>query len=35
MCGPLTQRAVKVIQERSGLVIDGMIGPHTWKALRG
>jgi transcriptional regulator with XRE-family HTH domain len=33
--GPLTQGAVKRIQEREGLVVDGIIGPHTWKALRG
>ncbi|MFJ8546697.1 peptidoglycan-binding protein [Streptomyces sp. NPDC093586] len=32
--GPLTQRAVKRIQKRDGLVEDGIIGPHTWKALR-
>ncbi|WP_329130901.1 peptidoglycan-binding protein [Streptomyces sp. NBC_00670] len=33
--GPLTQRAVKDLQKRSGLVVDGRVGPHTWKALRG
>ncbi|MCL7424084.1 peptidoglycan-binding protein [Streptomyces sp. YS415] len=33
--GPLTQGAVKRIQEREGLVVDGIVGPHTWKALRG
>ncbi|WP_399887124.1 peptidoglycan-binding protein [Streptomyces sp. BBFR51] len=33
--GPLTQRAVKRVQKRNGLVVDGIIGPHTWKALRG
>ncbi|MFJ5260554.1 peptidoglycan-binding protein [Streptomyces sp. NPDC088387] len=33
--GPKTQRAVQRIQERDGLVVDGVIGPHTWKALRG
>ncbi|WP_280883234.1 peptidoglycan-binding protein [Streptomyces pseudovenezuelae] len=33
--GPLTQRAVKELQKRAGLVVDGVIGPHTWKALRG
>ncbi|MER6783064.1 peptidoglycan-binding protein [Streptomyces sp. NPDC000658] len=32
--GPLTQRAVRTLQKRSGLVVDGMVGPHTWKALR-
>jgi transcriptional regulator with XRE-family HTH domain len=35
MFGPLTQRAVTAMQKRSGLAVDGMIGPHTWKALRG
>ncbi|MFJ3497756.1 peptidoglycan-binding protein [Streptomyces sp. NPDC086091] len=35
MFGPLTLRAVRTFQERSGLVVDGMIGPHTWKALHG
>ncbi|MFJ3899614.1 peptidoglycan-binding protein [Streptomyces sp. NPDC090083] len=33
--GPLTEHAVKEFQKRSGLVVDGMVGPHTWKALRG
>ncbi|MFH8453738.1 peptidoglycan-binding protein [Streptomyces fungicidicus] len=33
--GPRTQRAVQHIQERHGLVVDGVIGSHTWKALRG
>ncbi|WAZ23292.1 peptidoglycan-binding protein [Streptomyces cinnabarinus] len=33
--GPLTQGAVKRIQRREGLVVDGIIGPHTWKVLRG
>ncbi|CAL9328179.1 peptidoglycan-binding protein [Streptomyces sp. enrichment culture] len=32
--GPKTQRAVQRIQERDGLVVDGVVGPHTWKALR-
>ncbi|MGC9501377.1 peptidoglycan-binding protein [Streptomyces sp. WG7] len=32
--GPKTQRAVVRIQTRDGLVVDGVIGPHTWKALR-
>lgn len=35
MFGPLTQRAVKAFQKRAGLDVDGMVGPHTWKALRG
>ncbi len=33
--GPLTEHAVKEFQKRAGLVVDGMVGPHTWKALRG
>ncbi|MFC8075376.1 peptidoglycan-binding protein [Streptomyces sp. NPDC057307] len=32
--GPNTQRAVQRIQTRDGLVVDGVIGRHTWKALR-
>ncbi|MGC5561718.1 peptidoglycan-binding protein [Streptomyces sp. FR-108] len=35
MFGPLTLRAVKAFQQRSGLVVDGMLGPRSWKALRG
>ncbi|MBQ0850943.1 peptidoglycan-binding protein [Streptomyces sp. BH-SS-21] len=35
MFGPLTLRAVKTFQQRSGLVVDGMLGPRSWKALRG
>ncbi|MBA5224805.1 peptidoglycan-binding protein [Streptomyces griseoaurantiacus] len=33
--GPLTRRAVRAMQQRSGLAVDGRVGPHTWKALRG
>ncbi|WP_149551739.1 peptidoglycan-binding protein [Streptomyces marokkonensis] len=33
--GPLTERAVKRLQKRAGLVVDGIVGPHTWKVLRG
>lgn len=33
--GPLTEHAVKEVQQRAGLVVDGMVGPHTWKVLRG
>ncbi|MEV8089063.1 peptidoglycan-binding protein [Streptomyces nigra] len=33
--GPLTHRAVEQAQRRNGLVVDGIVGPHTWKALRG
>ncbi|MEE1938967.1 peptidoglycan-binding protein [Streptomyces sp. TRM 70361] len=32
--GPLTQRAVERAQKRAGLVVDGIVGPHTWQALR-
>ncbi|MFI6876226.1 peptidoglycan-binding protein [Streptomyces sp. NPDC050400] len=32
--GPKTQRAVIRLQTRAGLVVDGVIGPHTWQALR-
>ncbi|KOG09164.1 peptidoglycan-binding protein [Streptomyces viridochromogenes] len=32
--GPVTEHAVKLAQKRAGLVVDGIIGPHTWKALR-
>ncbi|MEV5783143.1 peptidoglycan-binding protein [Streptomyces sp. NPDC052287] len=35
MFGPLTLRAVKAFQHRAGLVADGMLGPRSWKALRG
>ncbi|WP_327287464.1 peptidoglycan-binding protein [Streptomyces sp. NBC_01198] len=33
--GELTQRAVRRLQTEHALVVDGMVGPHTWKALRG
>ncbi|MDO0930781.1 peptidoglycan-binding protein [Streptomyces sp. DG2A-72] len=32
--GPLTEAAVKRLQQRAGLVVDGIVGPHTWGALR-
>ncbi|MFI6338866.1 peptidoglycan-binding protein [Streptomyces sp. NPDC050535] len=35
MFGPLTLRAVKTLQQREGMVADGMLGPRSWKALRG
>ncbi|MEU0413185.1 peptidoglycan-binding protein [Streptomyces griseorubiginosus] len=35
MFGPLTLRAVKAFQQRAGLTVDGILGPHSWKALRG
>ena len=33
--GPLTLGAVRALQKHAGLHVDGMVGPHTWKALRG
>ncbi|MEU3175073.1 peptidoglycan-binding protein [Streptomyces sp. NPDC007000] len=33
--GPLTERAVTRLQRDAGLVVDGIVGPHTWGALRG
>ncbi|MGW8329885.1 peptidoglycan-binding protein [Streptomyces sp. NPDC055897] len=35
MYGPLTERAVKRFQAQQHLVPDGIMGPHTWNALRG
>ncbi|MFG2480628.1 peptidoglycan-binding protein [Streptomyces fagopyri] len=35
MFGPLTLRALKTFQQRAGLDVDGMLGPRSWKALRG
>ncbi|TYR64897.1 helix-turn-helix domain-containing protein [Streptomyces parvus] len=32
--GQATEKAVKRLQEASGLVVDGIVGPHTWQALR-
>lgn len=32
--GPLTERAVKRLQKKADLVVDGIIGPHTWGVLR-
>ncbi|PWI11307.1 peptidoglycan-binding protein [Streptomyces sp. NWU339] len=32
--GPLTERAVKHLQVDADLVVDGVVGPHTWGALR-
>lgn len=29
-----TERAVKRLQDRAGIAVDGMIGPDTWKVLR-
>jgi Putative peptidoglycan binding domain/Helix-turn-helix domain len=33
--GDLTQRAVKRFQAKHGLVVDGVVGQHTWPVLRG
>ena len=33
--GPVTHRGVMRFQEYNGLVVDGIIGPKTWQALRG
>ena len=33
--GPRTERAVQRLQRKAGLVVDGIVGPHTWGALRG
>ncbi|MEU2051355.1 peptidoglycan-binding domain-containing protein, partial [Streptomyces albidoflavus] len=32
--GAATERAVKRLQDKEGLVVDGIMGPHTWEALR-
>jgi DNA invertase Pin-like site-specific DNA recombinase/peptidoglycan hydrolase-like protein with peptidoglycan-binding domain len=31
--GPLTEAAVLRFQTASGVAVDGVVGPHTWKAL--
>jgi peptidoglycan hydrolase-like protein with peptidoglycan-binding domain len=31
--GPLTEGAVGAFQQQEGLAIDGVVGPHTWRAL--
>ncbi|MER5874732.1 MULTISPECIES: peptidoglycan-binding protein [unclassified Streptomyces] len=35
MFGPLTMGAVERFQRQAHLDVDGIVGPHTWKALRG
>ncbi|MCI3278931.1 peptidoglycan-binding protein [Streptomyces cylindrosporus] len=35
MFGPLTRSAVVRFQKQARLDADGIVGPHTWKALRG
>ncbi|MFI0209666.1 helix-turn-helix domain-containing protein [Streptomyces diastaticus] len=32
--GAATERAVKRLQDKEGLVVDGIMGPHTWEVLR-
>ena len=32
--GPLTETAVKKFQTAKGLVVDGIVGPKTWAALK-
>lgn len=32
--GPATELAVMLFQNNSGLVVDGVVGRHTWQALR-
>jgi N-acetylmuramoyl-L-alanine amidase len=31
--GPATERAVRAFQQRRGILVDGIIGPHTWAEL--
>jgi peptidoglycan hydrolase-like protein with peptidoglycan-binding domain len=33
--GPITEAAVRDVQQRTGLVVDGVVGPCTWKLLHG
>jgi N-acetyl-anhydromuramyl-L-alanine amidase AmpD len=33
--GPLTEQAVRDLQRRRGLAVDGIVGPRTWAALHG
>lgn len=32
--GPETERAVRAFQQENGLVVDGVVSPNTWRALR-
>lgn len=31
--GPSTKQAVREFQQRRGIIVDGMVGPHTWNEL--
>jgi hypothetical protein len=33
--GPATEMQVMAFQYKEGLVVDGVVGPYTWRALRG
>ncbi len=33
--GEMTARAVKRLQKKAGVVPDGIVGPDTWRVLRG
>jgi hypothetical protein len=33
--GPATEARVKYMQQRAGLVVDGIVGPATWRRLLG
>lgn len=33
--GPLTERAVRLAQQHGNVGVDGIVGPQTWKVLRG
>lgn len=30
--GPATESVVREVQRRSGLAVDGIVGPETWRA---